>query len=141
MLEQLNEFIINQWMLFAALIVILALLIKSFAGIKGVVEINPAKAIQLINHEDAMVLDVRTEDEFKEGHVLNAKHIPAGLLESRIKEIEKLKSKPIIVNCRTGKQSASACAVLRKQGFTVIYKLVGGVLAWKNANLPLSKSE
>ncbi|NOX43859.1 MAG: rhodanese-like domain-containing protein [Gammaproteobacteria bacterium] len=140
MLEQLNEFVINQWMLFAALIIILAMLVKSFVGLKGVVDINPAKAIQLINHEDAVVLDVRTEDEFKEGHVLNSMHIPVGLLENRIKEIEGHKSKPVIVNCRTGSRSVSACAVLRKQGFTSIYKLAGGVLAWKKANLPLSKS-
>lgn len=138
--QLVGEFIYNQWMLIAALIIILALLAKSFIGTKGVKDVNPADAIALINRQDAVVLDVRKDDEFSEGHVLNSIHIPVGLLENRIQELEKYKAKPIIVNCRSGNRSNTACNLLRKQGFGSIYKLNGGILAWKNANLPLTKT-
>ncbi len=139
-MAQIGEFIVSQWMLFAALAIILGLLIKSFLGDAGITNINPSRAIQLINHEDAVVLDVRLDDEFKEGHVLDSVHIPVGLLQNRIQELDQYKAKPIIVNCRSGHRSTSACGVLRKQGFSSVYKLQGGILAWKNANLPLTKS-
>jgi len=139
-MAQIGEFIVSQWMLFAALVIILALLIRSFVGEAGITSINPSRAIQLINHEEAVVLDVRMDDEFKEGHVLDSVHIPVGLLQNRIQELEKYKAKPIIVNCRSGHRSTSACGVLRKQGFASVYKLQGGILAWKNANLPLTKA-
>ena len=139
-MEQYSEFIAEQWMLFSALAIILFLLARSFVSAKGVKDINANEAVRLINHEDAVVLDVRMDDEFKDGHVLNSIHIPVGLLQNRIGELEQHKSKPIIVNCRSGNRSASACSVLYKQGFTSVYKLQGGIMAWKNANLPLSKS-
>ena len=138
-MEQFTEFVTEQWMLFAALLVIVFLLTRSFAGSKGVKDINASEAVRLINQQDAVVLDVRMEDEFKDGHVLNSIHIPVGLLQNRINELENHKSNPIIVNCKTGNRSVAACGVLRKQGFTSIYKLQGGIMAWKNANLPLTK--
>lgn len=139
-MEQLSEFFAEQWALFAALAIILFLLARSFAGTKGVKDINTNEAVRLINHENAVVLDVRMDDEFKDGHVINSIHIPVGLLQNRMGELEKHKDQPIIVNCRSGNRSVSACNMLRKQGFASIYKLQGGIMAWKNANLPLSKS-
>lgn len=127
-------------MLFTALAIILFLLTKSFVGGKGFKAINTNEAVRLINHEDAVVLDVRMDDEFKQGHVLNSIHIPVGLLQNRISELEEHKSRPVIVNCRSGNRSASACNMLRKQGFTSVYNLQGGIMAWKNANLPLNKA-
>jgi len=138
-MTQISEFVVNQWMLFVALAIILGLLIRSIMSDTGSKNINPTRAIQLINHDDAVVLDVRLEDEFKEGHVLNSVHIPVGLLQNRIQELDKYKDKPIIVNCRSGQRSNSAVSVLTKQGFASVYKLQGGILAWKNANLPLTK--
>lgn len=139
MMQQFEEFIVHQWMLFLALVVIIVLLVKSWIGVKGVKNIKPLEAISLINHENAVVLDVRLENEFKEGHILNSIHIPVGALQNQIKTLEKYKSAPIIVNCRTGNRANSACTLLRKQGFNNIYKLEGGILAWQNANMPLTK--
>jgi rhodanese-related sulfurtransferase len=139
-MQNFVDFVINQWILFLVLVVIIALLIKSFVGTRGVTNIQPVQAVQLINHQNAVVLDVRLDDEFKQGHVINSIHIPVGVLQNRIKELEKYKSHPIIVNCRSGSRSAAACAVLRKQGFEAVYKLEGGILSWQNANLPLSKT-
>jgi rhodanese-related sulfurtransferase len=139
-MQNFVDFVIHQWILFLILVVIIALLVKSFVGTRGVKNIQPFQAVQLINHQNAVVLDVRLDDEFKQGHVVNSIHIPVGVLQNRIKELEKYKSRPIIVNCRSGSRSATACSVLRKQGFESVYKLEGGILSWQNANLPLNKT-
>lgn len=107
--------------------------------IRGIQETDTIGALQLINHKNALVLDVREPSEFEAGHVLNAKHIPLGKLNERIGELEKYRDKPIVVICRSGKRSASACALMVKQGFTQAYNLAGGVMAWQKGNLPLEK--
>jgi len=118
-----------------------AMLFWSFFGnrIRGIREVDSVAALQLINHKNALVLDVREEDEYKAGHVLNSKLIPLGKLKGRIGELEKYRDRAIVVVCRSGVRSATACATLGKQGFTQAYNLSGGVNAWQKANLPLEK--
>ncbi len=118
-----------------------AMLFWSFFGnrIRGIREVDSVAALQLINHKNALVLDVREEDEYKAGHVLNSKLIPLGKLKGRISELEKYRDRAIVVVCRSGVRSATACATLGKQGFTQAYNLSGGVNAWQKANLPLEK--
>jgi rhodanese-related sulfurtransferase len=117
------------------------MLLWSFVGnrVRGVKEANCAAALQLINHKDAVVVDVREQDEFKSGHLLNAKHIPLGKLSDRVGELERYRDKPIVVVCRSGNRSATACALLSRQGFAQVYNLAGGVTAWQKAGLPLEK--
>lgn len=107
--------------------------------IRGIKDVDCIAATQLINHKDAVVLDVREDSEYKAGHVLNSTHIPLGKLGERIGELEKYKEQPIVVVCRSGNRSGAACALLGKQGFTQAYNLAGGVIAWQKANLPLEK--
>jgi rhodanese-related sulfurtransferase len=107
--------------------------------IRGIKDVDCVAATQLINHKNALVLDVREDSEYKSGHVLNATHIPLGKLGERIGELEKYKDKPIVVVCRSGNRSCSASALLGKQGFTQAYNLAGGMMAWQKANLPLEK--
>ena len=107
--------------------------------IRGIKEVDCTAALQLINHKNALVLDVRENDEYKAGHVLNSTLIPLGKLKERIGELEKYKDRPIVVICRSGNRSGMACAMLGKQGFTQSYNLAGGVIAWQKANLPLKK--
>ena len=127
---------------------IIPILIAVFSGLmllwslfgnrlRGVKEVDTTAALQLINHKDAIVLDVREKNEYDAGHVLNSRLIPLGKLKQRIGELEKHKSQPIVVLCRSGIRSATACALLGKQGFTQAYNLSGGVLAWQKAKLPL----
>lgn len=111
-----------------------------FGGrIRGIKEADNAAALQLINHKNALVLDVREENEYKLGHILNSTLIPLGQLGERIGELEKYKERPIVVVCRTGNRSGTACAVLGKSGFSQAYNLAGGITAWQKANLPLEK--
>jgi rhodanese-related sulfurtransferase len=107
--------------------------------LRGIKDVDTHAALQLINHKDAFVLDVREPDEYKGGHLLNAHLIPLGKLKERIGELKKYQDKPIVVVCRSGKRSGTACADLAKLGFTQAYNLTGGVMAWQKANLPVQK--
>lgn len=105
----------------------------------GIGAVSPMEATKLMNHSHAVVLDVREDKELVDGSIVNAIHIPVGDLTKQIKKIEKYKEKPIVVICRSGMRSASACNTLRKQGFMHVYNLRGGVMAWKKDGMPLVK--
>ena len=117
------------------------MLLWSFFGnrFRGIKEVNTSDALQLINHKDAIVLDVRERSEYDAGHVLNAKFIPLGKLKERMGELEKYRDQPIVVVCRSGNRSGTACFLLAKQGFAQAYNLAGGILAWQKNQLPLEK--
>jgi len=102
-------------------------------------EVGAVEAVQLINRRDALVLDVRDTGDYAAGHIANAKHVPEAQLADRIKELEKYRSRPIVVSCRTGSRASSVSAMLRKQGFTEAFALRGGIAAWQQASLPLEK--
>jgi rhodanese-related sulfurtransferase len=118
-----------------------SLLLWSFFGnrFRGVKEVDTAAALQLINHKNALVLDVREPNEYAAGHVLNSKLIPLGKLKERMGELEKHREQSIVVVCRSGNRSGTACYLLGKQGFAHVYNLAGGVQAWQKVNLPLEK--
>jgi rhodanese-related sulfurtransferase len=118
-----------------------AMLLWSFFGnrLRGIQEIDHIAAMQLINHKNALILDVREQNEYDAGHIINSKLIPAGKLLERIGELEKYRERPIIVVCRSGQRSSSACILLNKQGFAQTQNLNGGVMAWQKAGLPLEK--
>jgi len=103
-------------------------------------KVNTLRATQLMNHEDAAVLDVRDTEEYAKGHIVNARNVPAAQLEGRLREIEKLKRKPVIVYCERGNRSGGITALLRKNGFEKVFALSGGVEAWRQAGLPLEKA-
>lgn len=136
-MQELTEFLTAEWPLFVALLVVLVLLARAFlTGARGV---GPMQAVALMNHQDAVVVDVRTDKEFEQGHISNARHIPLGLLTDRLAEIKEYKQATVIVACRSGARSAQAANTLQKQGFTTVLNLSGGMLAWTNANLPVDK--
>ncbi|MDD4929484.1 MAG: rhodanese-like domain-containing protein [Gallionella sp.] len=118
-----------------------AMLLWSILGsrVRGIKEVDTHAALQLINHKNALVLDVREPDEYKSGHLLNAKSVPLGKLKERIGELDKYKDKPVVVVCRSGNRSGSACVDLSKLGFTQAYNLTGGMMAWQKASLPTQK--
>jgi len=101
--------------------------------------VNTAQAVQLINKDDAVVLDVREPNEYSVSHILNARNIPLKELGTRAKELEKLKRKPVIVACDTGSRSGTAISVLKGQGFENVFNLSGGLGAWQQAGLPMEK--
>ncbi|MDQ3186741.1 MAG: rhodanese-like domain-containing protein [Pseudomonadota bacterium] len=103
-------------------------------------EVDTLVAVQLINYKDALVLDVREGSEYDSGHVPNSKHVPADKLEERLHELEKFKSKPIVLIHRSGvNATGKAGSVLRKHGFEHVHNLEGGIDVWRQANLPIVK--
>ena len=117
------------------------MLLWSFFGnrLRGIKDVDNPAALQLINHKNALVLDVREESEFKSGHIRGAKLIPLAKLKDRIGELERFREKPIVVVCRSGHRSTSACALLGKLEFGQAYNLSGGMMAWQKADLPVEK--
>lgn len=105
----------------------------------GGASVSTLEATQLINRQNALVLDVRGAEEFGAGHILSARNIPLAQLESRLSDLGKHKDKPIIVVCQTGSRSGAAASALRKGGFAQVFNLSGGVAAWQQAGLPLEK--
>lgn len=101
--------------------------------------VSPPQATHLINREDAYVIDVREPAEFGAGHVLGAKNLPLARVEAAGAEIAKRKDKPVIVYCASGERSTKAAALLRKQGFTRVFALAGGMKAWQDAGLPVER--
>ena len=107
--------------------------------LRGVKEVDNAAALQLINHKNALVLDVREESEFKAGHIRGAKLIPLIKLKERLGELERYREQPIVVVCRSGNRSSTASALLGNREFRQAYSLIGGMMAWQKADLPTEK--
>ena len=130
----------NIWLILIAVVSGFMLLWSFFGNrLRGIREVDCAGALQLINHKEALVLDVRENQEYKGGHLLHAKQIPLVKLRERIGELERYRDKPIVVVCRSGQRSATACSLLGREGYAQVYNLAGGVLAWQKASLPLEK--
>ena len=117
------------------------MLLWSYLGntVRGIKEVDTVAALQLINHKDAVIVDVREQSEFDSGHLLNSKLIPLSSLKGRAGELEKFRERPVLLTCRSGHRSKVAAAQLIKLGFTQAYSLAGGVIAWRKADLPLEK--
>jgi rhodanese-related sulfurtransferase len=98
--------------------------------------VSTAQATQLINRDDALIVDVREPAEYQAGHILGAKNTPL----ERLGETElKRKDKPVIVYCESGERAPKAAAILRKRGYDRVLSLQGGLGAWKQAGLPVEK--
>ncbi len=113
------------------------LLSRLFVG--GVPQVGALEAVQMMNRRDAVVLDVRETAEFAAGHIPHARNIPFASLTDRLRELEKMKSRPIIINAQSGTHSAKVCGALKKIGFSDVFALRGGLTGWVEASLPVEK--
>ena len=128
-------------MLFGAAVVSGGLLIWPLFGrmLRPGKEVSAVELVQLINRRDAVVLDVRTPAEYASGHIAGARNIPEAQLAERLKELDRFKTRPIVVSCAGGGRAARAGAVLQKHGYTEVFTLRGGLGAWQQASMPLEK--
>lgn len=140
-MQQLGQFIINHWPLWLALIVILLLIFVNelMSQRKKAKELNPSAAVDLINNENAIVIDLRDAEAYRNGHIIDA--IRASMDDFNQQRMDKYKSKPIILVCARGLQSPALAAKLREQGFEQPMVLAGGMAAWISANLPTVKGK
>jgi rhodanese-related sulfurtransferase len=115
-------------------------MILEFAAQKrGNLKLSPLQLVQLMNRNNAVVIDIRQAPLFAEGHIIDAISMPAEDIENKLKKIEKYKSKPVVLTCLTGNESPRTAAVLAKNGFENIHVLNGGIRAWRDADMPLVK--
>lgn len=137
-MDQLIEFATNHWELFAALLATLALLLFTESR-KGGSSLSTHAAVQMINKENAAVVDIRLKKEFKTGHITNSINIPYPDMDRRIGELEKYRNRPIIIVCNLGQTASGAVKKLHDAKFANVVRLSGGITEWKGQNLPLHK--
>jgi rhodanese-related sulfurtransferase len=137
---QLAEHVINHPYLFAGLVAVLAAVaVYELRGrMNGGFSVAPADAVRLIN-KGAMVIDLRSPDSYRAGHIVSARNIQPGDLTSDRSVVRKQKSKILLVVCDTGTSSGRAAGTLRKAGFENAFSLRGGLNAWRAENLPVVK--
>ena len=129
------EFVAQQWILFAALLMLVVMLVAHEARKSGP-SLSPQQAINLVNEEGGVFLDLRDTLEFRKGHIVSAVNIPSAKLPERMAELEKYKDKPIILVCKMGQQSGVAGKQLKAASYSRVYKMSGGMMEWGNLQLP-----
>ena len=133
------RFVENNALLLAVAVISGAMLLwPLFRKSSGGPWVEAAEATQLINREDALVVDVREPGEYGAGHVLGAKNIPLERLDGS-GELAKRKDRTIILYCESGARSGKGLAALKKLGYGKVFNLSGGLPAWRQAGLPVEK--
>lgn len=130
------EFLLQQWILVAALLAAVGMLVFHESRKTGPA-LTPQQAIRRVNSEDGVFLDVRDGSDYKQGHIADALHIPFAKLKAREGELEAYRERPIVITCKMGQQSGAAAKQLRASGFQKVYKMAGGMLEWRNLQLPV----
>jgi rhodanese-related sulfurtransferase len=134
-MEQVFDFINNNWMLVTVWGAFLAAFLWDNNQRSGA-SVSTAQATQMINKQDAVVLDIRDKKDFDEGHLANAINIPYASLADRLSELESSKEHPIVLVCKSGQSVGMAGKTLKQKGFQV-FRLSGGMMEWSNQNLPV----
>lgn len=141
-MEQLSEFVLNNLLLFAALVVVMVMLIKAeldHQANKGSF-LSPSMATRLMNNQDdVLIIDIRTVADFKKGHIKGAKNMPLSDFAKGVDELSDDKDKPVLIYCNSGNTVTRAIKLLKNAGFEQVNNLDGGIAAWKEANMPLAK--
>ncbi len=141
-MNEVITFALDHWMLSGAFVAVLILFIANEIKIKlsGQVKLSNAQVVELINHKNAKVLDIRAQAAFSEGHIVDSMN-QSTVDEAFIDKISNLKTKPLVVVCEQGFQSPRTVQALKKAGFEQVYYLAGGLAGWKAENLLLTKDD
>ena len=135
------KFLIDNWMLISIALASGGMLVwPMISGALNADALSASGAVQLINREKAVVVDVCEAAEFAAGHVTGAKNVPLSELEDRLPVVVKNKALPLILVCASGARASRAVAIAKKLGYQQVQSLGGGLKAWKEANLPLEKA-
>lgn len=137
-MEQFGQFITNHWQLWLAFSVLLILVLINELLTKRTKDLSPQALIDLINTEQAVVIDLRDKEVFKNGHIIHS--IQASPQDFELAKMNKYKNKPLVLVCARGLQSPPIAAKIRAQGYQPLV-LSGGIAAWQNAGLPLIKGK
>ena len=130
------DFLMGQWFLVLPLIACLGLLMQHESR-KGGPTVTSQQLVNKVNQEQAVVVDVRTSDEFSTGHIVDALNIPSAKMADRMAELEPYRDRPIVLVCKMGQTTGAAGKQLRAKGFENIFRLSGGMMEWESSQLPL----
>ncbi len=132
------EFLAQQWILVAALLATIVMLVMHEARKSGP-SLSPQQAINLVNAEQGVFVDLRDGGDYKQGHIVDSLNIPVSKLADRSGELEKYRERPIVLVCKMGQQAGVAGKQLKAKGFDKVYKMTGGMMEWGNLQLPVVK--
>lgn len=134
------SFIVQNWYLILLAVVSGGLLLVPV--LKGATggSLQPNDAVAKINREKAVVVDVREPEEYVKGHITNAKNIPLAQLDERLPQVAKNKALPVILVCDKGSRAVRAEAQAKKLGYANAQALAGGMKAWRDAGMPVTKA-
>jgi rhodanese-related sulfurtransferase len=137
---QLAEFAGNHVLLVLGLLGSFALAVGYELRLKasGLTQVSAGEAVKLINRS-AIVLDMRSPEAYRSGHIVNAKNISLAELQADPDQLNKKKNKLLLTVCETGAQAGKAANLLRRAGFENTFSLRGGIRGWQSESLPLVK--
>lgn len=122
------------------MLLLTSLFASSIAMAENIPAVSPHEALQMQTKKQAVIVDVRENDEWNAGHIAGAIHIPLGEISNHLPELSKYQNSPVIMQCRSGARSAKAADILAKAGFTKVHNLDGGLNAWQKANLNIQQN-
>jgi len=134
------KFIVDNWMLILLAISSGGMLAWPLIRGTGGGSLTAQGAVQLINRERAVVVDVRDPEEFAAGHATGARNVPFAQLEQKLPTTVKNKTVPLLLMCASGARAQRALAMAKKLGYEQAQVIAGGLKSWKDANLPVEKA-
>ncbi|ELR63988.1 Rhodanese-related sulfurtransferase [Photobacterium marinum] len=143
-MQQYIDFVTSNPILSLVWVGLVVAVIASYVKQKaaGYAVVDPNQAVSMVNREEGVFVDIRSRDEYRQGHIAGALHIlPSQIKEQNFSELEKHKTAPIIVVCKTGQTAQESAGLLHKAGFENVNLLKDGLISWNEANLPLVRSK
>ena len=139
-MQHLGEFIVNHWILVSLFVVLFWLVFSDSLNRKlsGLKPVGTTQAVQLVNQQKGLFVDIREKAEFEKEHIADSINIPLSSLADDLGKLKK-PEQPLVVVCASGQRARSAAKQLKGKGFSEVYLLSGGLNAWKEAKLPLFK--
>lgn len=132
------KFLIDNIFLVALAVVTgIMLLLPTIRGGRRGGAVTPTEATQMVNHRQALFVDVRPPAEFAEGRIAQSRNVPDAEIEQKAAALPK--NKPLVLVCMNGRASAKTVEKFRKQGFAEVTSLSGGIAGWVQAGLPIAK--
>lgn len=137
-MEKLFEFAANHYLLVSTFFGLLIALFITESR-RGGMSISPLAVVNLVNKQDAKVIDVRPASDYESGHITGSINIPYTEVNSRLEELEKFKDNPIVLVCAIGQHAGTIGRQLHSKGFQSVYRLSGGIGNWQADKMPLVK--
>ena len=138
MIDQVFEFISNHFLLIGLFVALVFAFVVN-EGKRGGDSINTNTLVNLVNRDNALILDVRDSKDFNAGHIVDALNIPFSNFDKRVGELDKFKDRPIIVVCKMGQHASGVGGKLKTLGFEKVQRLGGGMGEWSASSLPIVK--